>query len=161
MPEQTNPHQITDFETAEISCLDDCQICDERDIYERQLILEGASILELGCGKAEKTFEIAQNWKVNKIVALEVDQTQHAENLLRGASNNISFQPGGAQAIPADDESFDIVMMFKSLHHVPLELMDTAMGEICRVLKLGGMAYISEPIFAGEFNEILRLFHNV
>ena len=50
--------------------------------------------------------------------------------------------------------------MFKSLHHVPLELMDQSMHEIHRVLKSGGFLYISEPVFAGDFNEILRLFHD-
>ncbi len=34
------------------------------------------------------------------------------------------------------------------------------MREIGRVLRPGGLAYISEPVFAGEFNEILRLFHD-
>jgi len=34
------------------------------------------------------------------------------------------------------------------------------MEEIRRVLKKGGVAYISEPVFAGDFNEILRLFHD-
>jgi SAM-dependent methyltransferase len=50
--------------------------------------------------------------------------------------------------------------MFKSLHHVPSELMAQSMQEIARVLKPGGLAWISEPVYAGEFNEILRLFHD-
>jgi hypothetical protein len=37
--------------------------------------------------------------------------------------------------------------------------MDRSMREISRVLKPGGTVYISEPVFAGDFNEILRLFH--
>jgi ubiquinone/menaquinone biosynthesis C-methylase UbiE len=135
-------------------------VCDEQDIYERLLSLKDAEILELGCGKAEKTLAIARHGKVATIVALEVDEIQHAENMRRDAPANVRFELGGAQAIPATDRSFDIVFMFKSLHHVPLEEMDAAMTEIHRVLKPDGMAYISEPVFAGEFNEILRLFHD-
>jgi len=50
--------------------------------------------------------------------------------------------------------------MFKSLHHVPMPHMDRALGEIARVLKPGGLAWISEPVFAGELNEVFRLFHD-
>lgn len=50
--------------------------------------------------------------------------------------------------------------MFKSLHHVPLDMMDRALDEIRRVLKPGGLAWISEPVYAGAFNDILRLFHD-
>jgi ubiquinone/menaquinone biosynthesis C-methylase UbiE len=72
----------------------------------------------------------------------------------------VEFRHGGAEAIPVADDSFDIVLMFKSLHHVPLQHMDQALSEIARVLKPGGLAWISEPVFAGELNEVFRLFHD-
>ena len=72
----------------------------------------------------------------------------------------MSFALSGAQDIPLDDGTVDVVFMFKSLHHVPLELMDQSLREIRRVLKQGGLVYISEPVFAGDYNEILRLFHD-
>ena len=70
------------------------------------------------------------------------------------------FAHGGAEAIPAADVSFDIVLMFKSLHHVPVGEMDAALAEIARILKPGGLAWISEPVFAGNLNEVFRLFHD-
>ena len=143
-----------------ISNIETDLICDERIIYERLLSLDGADILELGCGKADKTLAIANDGRAASIVALEVDEIQHAENMCREVPANVRFALGGAEAIPATDRSFDIVMMFKSLHHVPLEAMDAAMNQIHRVLKSGGLAYISEPVFAGDFNEILRIFHD-
>ena len=135
-------------------------ICPESAIYESLLPLDGAHILELGCGKAEHTLAIAQGGKVASITALEVDETQHALNLQITDLPNVTFLPGGAESIPAADGRFDIVMMFKSLHHVPMDMMDQALSEIWRVLKPGGLGYISEPVYAGEFNDILRLFHD-
>jgi len=38
--------------------------------------------------------------------------------------------------------------------------MGQSMREIHRVLRPGGKLFISEPIFAGDFNDILRLFHD-
>lgn len=124
------------------------------------LPFDGARVLELGCGKAEKTRTLAETGRVAEILALEVDAIQHARNLQVTDLPNVHFAHGGAEAIPAEDNSFDIVIMFKSLHHVPVEHMDTALSEIARVLKPGGVAWISEPVFAGELNEIMRLFHD-
>lgn len=120
----------------------------------------GSRVLELGCGKAEKTRALAQGGRADFILALEVDQVQHAKNMRIGDLPNVRFASGGAQDIPADAASFDAVVMFKSLHHVPLAEMDRALEEIRRVLRPGGLAYLCEPIFAGEYNEILRLFHD-
>lgn len=125
-----------------------------------RLPLDGARVLELGCGKAEKTRTLAQIGRVREIVALEVDAIQHAKNLAVDDLPGVIFAHGGAEAIPAADASFDIVLMFKSLHHVPLGQMDAALSEIARVLKPGGLAWISEPVYAGELNEVFKLFHD-
>jgi ubiquinone/menaquinone biosynthesis C-methylase UbiE len=133
-------------------------VADENDLLNELLTLPGASVLELGCGKADKTRLVAQT--AASVLALEVDTIQLADNQASDAPANIRFEFGGAEAIPAADARFDIVMMFKSLHHVPTDLMDDALTEIHRVLKPGGVAYISEPVYAGDFNDILRLFHD-
>ncbi len=134
--------------------------CPESDIYNRLLTLDGKHILELGCGSADITRDIANSGENIKITALEVDEIAHNNNLQITDLPNVTFALAGAQQIPLEDESVDVVFMFKSLHHVPQELMEPSMREIRRVLNPGGLAYISEPVFAGDFNELLRLFHD-
>lgn len=135
-------------------------LCNEMDLLFETLPLDGAAVLELGCGKAQKTRLLAESGRVSHILALEVDTVQHECNLEITDLPQVEFRHGGAEAIPADDGSFDAVLMFKSLHHVPVEHMDRALGEIARVLRPGGLAWISEPIYAGDFNQILCLFHD-
>jgi ubiquinone/menaquinone biosynthesis C-methylase UbiE len=135
-------------------------VLDEFDVISSELPLQHAAVLELGCGKAEKTRNIAASGMVASIVAMEVDEVQHGKNLQISDLPNVTFRRGAAEAIPADDASFDIVMMFKSLHHVPTDKMDAAFSEIHRVLKPSGLAWISEPVYAGAFNEVIRLFHD-
>ena len=134
--------------------------CNEIKLLLDTLPLDGARILELGCGRAEKTRVLAETGRAAEIVALEVDQVQHARNLGISDLSGVRFAQGGAEAIPAADSSVDIVLMFKSLHHVPVAEMGRALSEIARVLRPGGLAWISEPVYAGDLNEVFRLFHD-
>jgi ubiquinone/menaquinone biosynthesis C-methylase UbiE len=133
---------------------------DEASFLQSLVSLDGATLLELGCGKAEFTRKLLAKSKAASIVALEVDRTQHRLNLESPQDPRLTFGYGGAESIPYDDATFDGVMMMKSLHHVPVASMDQAFAELRRVLKPGGWAYISEPVFAGPLNEIIRLFHD-
>lgn len=134
--------------------------CHEPEIVNRLLSLDNKHILELGCGNANITRKIASSGVNRRITALEVDVIAHEKNLQIIDLPNVTFDLSGAQQISLADKSVDVVFMFKSLHHVPVGLMETSMREIRRVLKPGGFAYISEPIYAGDYNEILRLFND-
>ncbi len=124
------------------------------------LPFDGARVLELGCGRAEKTRTLAETGRMQEIVAMEVDTIQHARNLEITDLPQVRFCHGGAEAIPAEDASFDIVIMLKSLHHVPMAHMTKALEEVARVLRPGGVAWISEPVYEGALNHIMRLFHD-
>jgi SAM-dependent methyltransferase len=132
----------------------------ESQVYGALLPLAGARILELGCGRADATRAIASAHPDARITAMEVDMTQHAINVAHRDLPNVEFVEGGAQAIGAPDASFDVVLMFKSLHHVPGDMLDAALREIRRVLVPGGLAYVSEPVFAGAYNDVIRIFHD-
>ncbi|MFZ2267972.1 MAG: class I SAM-dependent methyltransferase [Azonexus sp.] len=135
-------------------------LCNEMKLMLDELPFDAAHVLELGCGRADKTRLLAESGRPAQILALEVDTIQHTRNLEITDLPTVRFAHGGAEAIPAAEASVDIVLMFKSLHHVPVAAMDAALAEIARVLKPGGLAWISEPVFAGELNEVFRLFHD-
>lgn len=135
-------------------------IADEFALLARLLPLAGARVLDLGCGKADFSRRIAREGGAALVVAVEADGIQHDENVRADPVPGLRFERGGAEAIAHPDASFDCVTMFKSLHHVPVELMDRALAEIHRALRPGGELYVSEPVFAGEFNEVMRIFHD-
>lgn len=135
----------------------------EKELNEEYLIetlnLDNKTILELGCGDAAKTISIAKNGFNRKIIACEVDKIQHEKNLLLNYEN-IQFKLCGAENILLDDSSVDIIFMFKSFHHIPINLMPKALSEIKRVLKPNGLVYISEPLFDGDLSDLIAMFHN-
>ncbi|HRQ56736.1 MAG TPA: class I SAM-dependent methyltransferase [Azoarcus taiwanensis] len=135
-------------------------IPDEYELITRKLPLANARLIELGCGDAAMSRRLAEGTAVREIVALEVDESQLELNLARDWPPSITVSRGAAESIDAPDESFDHAMMLKSLHHVPVDAMDRALAQIHRVVRPGGLLYVSEPVFDGEFNEIMRLFHD-
>jgi len=132
----------------------------ELEIMEQVLPMQGMRVLELGCGRAWMTRRISELFQPQEIIATEVDRIQHEKNLQIDDLPNVRFVYGGAEQIDLPDHSVDRALMLKSLHHVPRELMEAALQEIARVLKPGGLAYMSEPVYQGDFNDILRLFHD-
>ncbi len=135
-------------------------VADEVAFLQSLVRLEGAHIAELGCGKADFARALIARAGVAKVDAFEVDRLQHARNLASAADGKLAFHMGGAEAIDLPDVSIDGVVMLKSLHHVPVQHLDRALSEIRRVLRPGGWLYVSEPVYAGEFNDIVKLFHD-
>jgi SAM-dependent methyltransferase len=134
-------------------------IDDELDVLADLIALNKRDIIELGCGAAHLARSLLNRFPDSKITGLEVDERQHAKNLA-SSQPGLSFVASGAQAIPFANASFDIAMMLKSLHHVPMPLLAQALAEVGRVLRPRGYLYVSEPVYTGPFNEIIRLFND-
>ncbi len=134
-------------------------VTDELDVLEALVPLQGARIIEAGCGAARLARDLIRRHETAEVIGIEVDDRQLAKNLLEPA-DRLRFERAGAEAIPLGDASFDGAMMLKSLHHVPMALMDQALTEIARVLRPGGWLYVSEPVYAGPLNELIRLFND-
>ena len=132
---------------------------DELDVMREKIDFSRAMVLEIGCGAAIRTEQIALYTDVESIVAAEIDAVAHRKNLGKQVKK-VKFESFGAQQIPYDSQAFDVVIMLKSLHHVPGAMMRQSLREIHRVLKEGGLAYLSEPVFQGDLNEVIRMFHD-
>ncbi len=134
-------------------------IDDELELLATLVPLADRDIIELGCGAARLARDLLARWPGSHVSGLEVDERQHAKNLAT-PQPGLRFMAGGAQAIPFPEASFDLALMLKSLHHVPLPLLGQALREAARVLRPGGHLYVSEPVYAGPFNELVRLFND-
>lgn len=64
------------------------------------------------------------------------------------------YVEGVGQDLPWDADTFDAVVFFNSLHHVPVDAQETALREAARVVKPGGIVYVAEPIARGTGFEV-------
>ncbi len=134
-------------------------IDDELDVLSTLLPLDGQHIIELGCGAATLARSLVLRHPGSHVTGVEIDARQHAKNLA-APQPGLDFVAGVAQAIPFPDADFDLALMLKSLHHVPLDAQALALREVARVLRPGGHLYISEPVYDGALNTLSRLYND-
>ena len=123
------------------------QLVNELELLKELVPLQSARVIELGCGNARLARDLLQTYPDSQLVGLEVDRIQHAANLAAPAER-LTFVEASAHQIPFADASFDLVRM------------EQALAEIGRVLRPGGYWYVSEPVYDGALNELVRLFND-
>ena len=118
----------------------------------RGVRLDG-DVLEIGPG-----YGITTRWLTEqggRLTALEVDPTLAAD-LRRQFDGSVDVHEGDGAALPLPDASFDAVVCFTMLHHVPSPAQqDRLFAEAARVLRPGG-------VFAGSDSRLslrFRLLH--
>ena len=107
--------------------------------------LQDQHVLEVGCGRGVGVEVILDRLGARKVTAFDVDpdQVARAAHRLRDRpSDAVVLGVGDAAAIDAQDASFDAVVDFGILHHVPA--WRQAVDEIARVLRPGGHLLFEE-----------------
>lgn len=104
---------------------------------------EGASVLEVAPGPGYFAVEMARFGHV-KVTALDVSRTfvDIAQRNARAAGVAVDFRVGDVAAMPFAADSFDLVVCQAAFKN--FNLPQTALAEMHRVLRVGGVAVIQD-----------------
>lgn len=98
----------------------------------------GQDVLEVGPGPGLTTDLLRS--RLERLTAIEIDSGLAAALKRRMNGGNVRVVEGDATAMPFSPAAFSGVVSLTMLHHVPSPaLQDRLLGEVCRVLKPGGM----------------------
>ncbi|MBF0375732.1 MAG: methyltransferase domain-containing protein [Alphaproteobacteria bacterium] len=125
------------------------------DVIAELVPLSGKRVLDVGCGDGNMTRLMTRLGA--KVTGVECGARQIAKARAAQPVGDERYVNGVAQALPAEDASVDVVVFFNSLHHVPNEAQPAGLIEAARVLKPGGVVYVSEPMAQGSFFALCRL----
>lgn len=124
------------------------------EVIREALALEGARVLDAGCGDgALVRFMTRQGARVT---GLECGAKQLARARAAERAGEERYVGGIGQALPFAAAAFDIVVYFNALHHVPVAEQAAALDEAARVLVSGGRLYVQEPLARGAYFEAMR-----
>ena len=98
----------------------------------------GDDVLEVGPGPGRTTDVLRR--LTPRLTAVEVDAKLAVALARRLAGANVAVVQADATALPFEDARFSAATCFTMLHHVPSPaLQDRLLGELCRVLRPGGL----------------------
>lgn len=124
------------------------------DVIVETLAVDGKRVVDVGCGDGHLARHLAKFGA--RVLGVECSPRQLAKARAAEPVPGVEIVEGVGQALPAASGEADYVVFFNSLHHIPQTVMAKALEEAARVLKPGGLVYVSEPIAEGRFFETCR-----
>lgn len=118
----------------------------KRGLLERMEVRPGDRILDLGAGTATLAIMIKERWPDTTVVGLDADPEILAlgRAKLGRAGVDAELVEGFSNALPFEDESFDVVVSTLFFHHLSGKVKRETAPEVARVLKPGGRFYVAD-----------------
>lgn len=136
----------------------DLGIARDIDVLDRLVSWDGLDVVDCGCGDGSLARALAKRGA--RVTGIEPDPVQAEKNRAADPTPNVTLLEAPAQRLPLEENSADVVVFSKSLHHVPKVHMDDALREAARVLRTDGVLYVLEPDIRGQFSQMVRPFHD-
>jgi len=116
--------------------------------------LEGASILDIGCGLGDLTYGLASSPRIRNCNIYAFDHSIGSVRRAAAAAkpqheNRVHFSTQDAACLFFPDEAFDLITGSALLHHI-LDYRGL-LREVLRLLRPGGRAIFAEPFLEGYF----------
>ena len=128
------------------------------ELMESLLPLKEATVIDVGCGDGWLTRVLTR--KGAHVTGVEVSPKHLAHARAIPAAGDEHYMQGIAEDLPIPSRSADIIIFFNSLHHVDQPGLLKALRESARVLKSGGLLFISEPLPEGPYFETMKPVHD-
>ena len=110
----------------------------------------GMDLLDVGCGPASITADLAERVAPGRVVALDAaaDALEAARATLRerGLSEQVELICGDVMALPFEDGSFDVVHAHQVLQHLADPV--GALAEMRRITRPGGMVAVRDAVYS-------------
>lgn len=98
------------------------------------------SMIDIGCGTGAFLADVADNWPLLRLVALDLSPAYLGRARVRlGGLRDVAFREAAAESTGFADASFDIASSIYLFHELPPAMRVEAAREIARILKPGGV----------------------
>ena len=119
---------------------------------------KGERVLDYCCGNGDDSFIIAKNG-AKEVIGIDISETSvnncKKRAISEGCQKKVSFRVMDAEALEFNDNHFDIITEYGSLHHLNLQ---KAYSELARVLKPNGKILCNEAL---GHNPIIQLYRKI
>lgn len=120
-----------------------------------------STVLDAGCGTGSNAIRLAlRGYPVRAMdVSEPMLERAQASVAAMGLSHMVTFERGSLSKLPMDDASLEFVICWNVLMNVPE--IETAIAELCRVVKPGGFLVISEDNMWSLEALLVRTAHRI
>ena len=128
------------------------------DVIKEFVDVANAGVIDVGCGDGWLTRWLAKAGA--HVTGIEVSPRQLAKARAIEPVADETYMTGIAEDLPLRNRSADIVIFYNSFHHVDALGQPWALKEAARVLKHGGILYVSEPLPEGPYFQLMKPAHD-